>query len=47
MTGMSIRITQQSISASTLRGLQGNLSRMQDLQARLSDQHGRSSGVSR
>ena len=33
---MSIRITQQSISASTLRGLQGNLSRMQDLQARLS-----------
>ena len=33
---MSIRITQQSISASTLRGLQANLSRMQDLQARLS-----------
>jgi len=33
---MSIRITQQSISASTLRGLQANLSRMQDLQAQLS-----------
>ena len=33
---MSIRITQQSISASTLRGLQSNLSRMQDLQAQLS-----------
>jgi flagellar hook-associated protein 3 FlgL len=33
---MSIRITQQSISASTMRGLQANLSRMQDLQAQLS-----------
>jgi flagellar hook-associated protein 3 FlgL len=33
---MSIRITQQSISAGTLRGLQANLSRMQDLQAQLS-----------
>jgi flagellar hook-associated protein 3 FlgL len=33
---MSIRVTQQSISASTLRGLQANLSRMQDLQAQLS-----------
>jgi flagellar hook-associated protein 3 FlgL len=33
---MSIRITQQSISASTLRGLQANLSRMQNLQAQLS-----------
>jgi flagellar hook-associated protein 3 FlgL len=33
---MSIRITQQSISASTLRGLQANLSRMQTLQAQLS-----------
>jgi flagellar hook-associated protein 3 FlgL len=33
---MSIRITQQSISASTMRGLQSNLSRMQDLQAQLS-----------
>jgi flagellar hook-associated protein 3 FlgL len=33
---MSIRITQQSISASTMRGLQSNLSRMQALQAQLS-----------
>src|SRR4051795_679826 len=33
---MSIRITQQSISASTMRGLQSNLSRMQVLQAQLS-----------
>jgi flagellar hook-associated protein 3 FlgL len=33
---MSIRITQQSISAATLRGLQANLSRMQTLQAQLS-----------
>ena len=33
---MSIRITQQSISSSTLRGLQANLARMQDLQAQLS-----------
>jgi flagellar hook-associated protein 3 FlgL len=36
VTAVSIRITQQSISASTLRGLQANLSRVQDLQAQLS-----------
>src|SRR3954452_24246678 len=33
---MSIRITQQSITASTMPGLQSNLSRMQVLQAHLS-----------
>ncbi len=36
MTGVSIRITQTSISASALRGLQANLARVQDLQAQLS-----------
>ncbi|HYY11695.1 MAG TPA: flagellar hook-associated protein FlgL [Kineosporiaceae bacterium] len=33
---MSIRVTQQSISSSTLRGLQSALGRVQDLQAQLS-----------
>lgn len=33
---MGMRVTQQSISASTLRGLQASLGRVQDLQAQLS-----------
>jgi flagellar hook-associated protein 3 FlgL len=36
VTAVSIRITQTSISASALRGLQANLARVQDLQAQLS-----------
>ena len=36
MTGMGVRITQQSISSSTLRGLQSALGRVQDLQTQLS-----------
>ncbi len=36
MSDMSVRITQQSISSSTLRGLQAALGRVQDLQGQLS-----------
>ena len=36
MTAVNFRVTQTSISASTLRGLQANLARVQDLQAQLS-----------